>query len=124
MLDLPHYGAQDLQVTARDLDLAHWLGRAAPASRLSFTIHAEFAGDSAVPPLGTVQAILEPSQFAGAGLDSGTVRVRFADRRMYVDSLPAAPSALPTTGAGSFGRTRATPRPLAPDLDALPLNSL
>src|SRR2546422_4061705 len=27
MLDLPHYGAQDLQVTARDLDLAHWLGR-------------------------------------------------------------------------------------------------
>src|SRR5207244_11422955 len=83
ILDLPHYGAQDLQVTARDVDLAHWLGRAAPPSRLSFTIHAEFAGDSAVPPLGTVQAILEPSQFAGAGLDSGAVRVRFADRPLY-----------------------------------------
>src|SRR6266550_2749574 len=34
VLDLPHYGAQDLQVTARDLDLAHWLGRVAPPSRL------------------------------------------------------------------------------------------
>src|SRR5436189_5287385 len=90
ILDLPHYGAQDLQVTARDLDLAHWLGRVAPSSRLSFTINAEFAGDSAVPPLGTVQAILEPSQFAGAGLDSGAVRVRFADRRLYVDSLRVA----------------------------------
>src|SRR5438046_1781510 len=94
ILDLPHYGAQDLQVTARDLDLAHWLGRVAPSSRLSFTINAEFAGDSAVPPLGTVQAILEPSQFAGAGLDSGAVRVRFADRRLYVDSLRVAQSGL------------------------------
>src|SRR3989475_89906 len=34
MLDLPHYGTQDLQVTARDLNLANWLGRAAPSSRL------------------------------------------------------------------------------------------
>src|SRR2546430_1512481 len=25
MLDLPHYGARDLEVTARDLDLTHWL---------------------------------------------------------------------------------------------------
>src|SRR5439155_28874 len=30
MLDLPHYGARGLTVTARDLDLAHWLGRRAP----------------------------------------------------------------------------------------------
>src|SRR5207253_10180091 len=90
MRALPHYGTQDLQVTARDLNLANWLGRAARSARLSFTVHAEFAGDSAVPPLGAVQAILEPSQFAGAGLDSGAVRVRFADRRLYVDSLRVA----------------------------------
>ena len=44
VLDLPHYGAQDLQVTARDLDLAHWLGRAAPPSRLSFTAQGDFVG--------------------------------------------------------------------------------
>src|SRR5204863_853948 len=30
MLDLPHYGARGLTVTARDLDLAHWLARRAP----------------------------------------------------------------------------------------------
>src|SRR5437773_1858530 len=124
MLDLPHYGAQDLQVTARDLDLAHWLGRVAPSSRLSFTINAEFAGDSAVPPLGTVQAILEPSQFAGAGLDSGAVRVRFADRRLYVDSLRVAQAGLTTTGSGSLGWTRGTRGQLALDFDADSLNVL
>src|SRR2546422_5268058 len=124
MLDLPHYGAQDLQVTARALDLAHWLGRVAPSSRLSFTINAEFAGDSAVPPLGTVQAILEPSQFAGAGLDSGAVGVRFADRRLYVDSLRVAQSGLTTTGSGSLGWTRGTRGQLALDFDADSLNVL
>src|SRR5437867_3689038 len=124
MLDLPHYGAQDLQVTARDLDLAHWLGRVAPSSRLSFTINAEFAGDSAVPPLGTVQAILEPSQFAGAGLDSGAVGVRFADRRLYVDSLRVMQSGLTTTGSGSLGWTRGTRGQLALDFDADSLNVL
>src|SRR5256886_66122 len=124
MLDLPHYGTQDLQVTARDLNLANWLGRAAPSSRLSFTVHAEFAGDSAVPPLGAVQAILEPSQFAGAGLDSGAVRVRFADRRLYVDSLRVAQSGLTTTGSGSLGWTRGTRGQLALDFDADSLNVL
>src|SRR5204862_4231119 len=33
MLDLPHYGARGLTVAARDLDLAHWLGRPPPPSR-------------------------------------------------------------------------------------------
>src|SRR3989475_3996031 len=124
MLALPHYGTQDLQVTARDPNLANWLGRAAPSSRLSFTIHAEFAGNSAVPPLGTVQAILEPSQFAGAGLDSGAVRVRFADRRLYVDSLRVMQSGLTTTGSGSLGWTRGTRGQLALDFDADSLNVL
>src|SRR5207249_6588912 len=109
---------------ARDLDLAHWLGRVAPSSRLSFTINAEFAGDSAVPPLGTVQAILEPSQFAGAGLDSGAVRVRFADRRLYVDSLRIAQSGLITTGSGSLGWMRGVRGQLALDFDADSLNAL
>src|SRR2546426_1998928 len=124
MLDLPHYGAQDLQVTVRDLDLAHWLGRAAPPSRLSFTVRGDFAGDSAVPPLGTVQAVLEPSRVAGAGVDSGAVRVRFADRRPYVDSLRVAQSGLITTGAGSLGWTRGARGQLALDCDADSLNAL
>src|SRR5881296_951019 len=124
MLDLPHYGAQDLQVTARDVDLAHWLGRVAPPSRLSFTVRADFAGDSAVPPLGTVQAILEPSQLAGAGVDSGALRVRFADRRLYVDSLRIAQSGLITTGSGSLGWTRGTGGQLALDFGSDSLAAL
>jgi len=124
MLDLPHYGAHDLQVTARDLDLAHWLGRVAPPSRLSFTVRGDFVGDSAVPPLGTVQAILEPSRLAGAGVDSGAVRVRFADRRLYVDSLRVAQSGLVTTGSGSLGWARGTRGQLALDFDADSLNAL
>src|SRR5437870_8656175 len=124
MLDLPHYGAHDLQVTARGLDLAHWLGRVAPPSRLSFTVRGDFVGDSAVPPLGTVQAILEPSRLAGAGVDSGAVRVRFADRRLYVDSLRVAQSGLVTTGSGSLGWVRGTRGRLALDFDADSLNAL
>src|SRR5438309_107438 len=124
MLDLPHYGARDLEVTARDLDLTHWLGRGAPPSRLSLTLRGDFAGDSAVPPLGTVQAIVEPSQLAGAGVDSGAVRVRFADRRLYVDSLRVAQAGLITTGSGSLGWTRGTGGQLALDFDADSLNAL
>src|SRR5437867_4343996 len=124
MLDLPHYGAQYRQVTARAVDLAHWLGRVAPPSRLSFTVRADFAGDSAVPPLGTVQAILEPSRLAGAGVDSGAVRVRFADRRLYVDSLRVAQPGLIATGSGSLGWARGTRGQLALDFDADSLNVL
>src|SRR3989454_1214909 len=106
MLDLPHYGARDLEVTARDLDLTHWLGRGAPPSRLSLSLRGEFAGDSAVPPLGTVQAIVEPSQLAGAGVDSGAVRVRFAHRPLCVDSFRVRPGGLITPGSRSLGGAR------------------
>src|SRR5881397_2498654 len=124
MLDLPHYGAQDLRITARDVDLAHWLGRRAPPSRLSFSLRGDFVGDSAVPPLGTVQAILEPSQLAGTSVDSGAARVRFADRRLYVDSLRIAQSGLITTGSGSLGWTRGTGGQLALDFGADSLAAL
>src|SRR5439155_1624698 len=67
LLDLPHYGARGLNVVARDVDLARWLGGGArvPPSRLTFTLRGDVAGDSAVPPVGTVHALLEPSQLAG-----------------------------------------------------------
>ena len=124
VLDLPHYGARDLQVTAHELDLSHWLGRRAPPSRLNFTVKGGFSGDSAAPPLGSVQATLEPSRLAGAGLDSGAVRVRFADRRLYVDSLRIAQSGLITTGSGSLGWMRGVRGQLALDFDADSLNAL
>ena len=124
MLDLPHYGARGLTVTARDLDLAHWLGRRAPPSRLSFSLRGDFEGDSAVPPVGTLQATLEPSQLAGASVDSGAARVRFADRRLYVDSLRITQSGLVTTGSGSLGWTRGTGGQLALDFGADSLTAL
>src|SRR2546428_153054 len=57
MLDLPHYGAHDLQVTARGLDLAHWLRPLAPPARPSFTLRGGFVGDSAGPPPGRGPAV-------------------------------------------------------------------
>src|SRR5207249_307023 len=124
MLDRPHYGARGLTITARDLDLAHWLGHGAPPSRLSFSLRGDFEGDSAVPPLGNLQAALEPSQLAGAGVDSGAVRVRFADRRLYVGSLRSTQSGLITTGSGSLGWGRGTGGQLALDFGADSLTAL
>src|SRR5437762_2607754 len=63
-------------------------------------------------------------QLAGAGLDSGAVGVRFADRRLYVDSLRVMQSGLTTTGSGSLGWTRGTRGQLALDFDADSLNVL
>src|SRR5947207_560657 len=109
MLDLPHYGARDLQVTASDLNLAHWLGRGAPPSRLSLTLRGDFAGDSAVPPLGTVRAIVEPSQLAGAGVDSGALRVRVPAGRGHFTWQPgpaptfALDASLDSIAHGMFG---------------------
>src|SRR5437763_619781 len=124
MLDLPHYGARGLTVTARDLDLAHWLGRRAPPSRLSFSLRGDFEVGSPVPPVGTLQATLEPSQLAGASVDSGAARVRFADRRLYVDSLRITQSGLVTTASGSLGWTRGTGGQLALDFGADSLTAL
>ena len=126
LLDLPHYGARGLNVVARDVDLARWLGGGArvPPSRLTFTLRGDVAGDSAVPPVGTVHALLEPSQLAGASLDSGAVSVRFADRRLYVDSLRVTLAGLVTTGAGSLGWSRDSRGLLALDLDADSLGTI
>jgi hypothetical protein len=117
VLDLPHYGARDFELATRNLDLAHWL-RGAPPSRLGFTLRGSVTGDSGVAPTGAVTALLAPSLFAGVGLDSGAVRLRFADRRLYVDSLRLAQPGLVTTGSGSLGWTRGTSGQLALDVDA------
>jgi translocation and assembly module TamB len=123
MLDVPHYGARAFELAARDVDLARWFARA-PPSRLGFTLRADVAGDSGVAPTGTIAATLGPSLFAGTGLDSGGVRLRFADRRLYVDSFRIAQAGLITTGSGSLGWTRGTHGQLALDFDADSLNAL
>jgi autotransporter translocation and assembly factor TamB len=121
-LDLPHYGARDLKVMVRDVNLKRWLD-AAPSSRLNVTLAGTVEGDSAVPPVGAVSVVLGQSDLVGSDLDSGGVRIRFADRRIYVDSLRVAQPGLITTGSGSLGWTRDVRGQLALDLDADSLNA-
>jgi hypothetical protein len=123
LLGQPSYGARDFTLRARDVDLARWL-QGAPASRLEFTVSGGVAGDSAAPPTGALTAALGPSLFAGTALDSGFAAVRFADRRLYVDSLRVAQPGLITTGSGSLGWRRGTRGALALDFDADSLHSL
>ena len=123
LLDLPHYGARAFELVGRDVDLARWVPRA-PPSRLGFTLRADFAGDSGAAPVGAIVATLGPSLFAGTGLDSGVARLRFADRRLYVDAFRVAQAGLITTGSGSLGWTRGTHGQLALDFDADSLNAL
>ncbi|OLB09146.1 MAG: hypothetical protein AUH22_00915 [Gemmatimonadetes bacterium 13_2_20CM_1_70_33] len=122
-LDLPHYGAREFELSTRDLDLAQWLS-GAPPSRLGLTLRGALTGDSGVAPSGAVTALLGPSLFAGAGLDSGALRLRLADRRVYVDSLRLAQPGLVTTGSGSLGWTRGASGQLALDFDADSLSAI
>jgi translocation and assembly module TamB len=122
-LDLPHYGAREFELATRDLDLAHWLA-GAPPSRLGLTLRGALSGDSGVAPSGAVTAVLAPSLFAGVGLDSGALRLRLADRRLYVDSLRLALPGLVTTGSGSLGWTRGASGQLALDFDADSLSAI
>jgi translocation and assembly module TamB len=117
MLDLPHYGARDFTLRTRDFDLARWVARA-PASRLTLSVDASFTGDSGVPPAGALRATLGPGFFAGSPLDSGTASLRFADRRVYVDSLRIGQPGVLTSGTGSLGWTRGTRGALALDFAA------
>jgi hypothetical protein len=123
LLDLPHYGARDLTLQAHDLDLARWTV-GVPDSRLSFSVAASFAGDSGVPPVGALSATLAPSLLRGAPLDSGRAVLRFADRRLYVDSLRIAQPGLLTGGAGSLGWRHGTSGSLALDFAADSLSAL
>ncbi|HEX4628967.1 MAG TPA: hypothetical protein VH137_09275, partial [Gemmatimonadales bacterium] len=102
VVDRPRLGARDLTVVTRDLDLGAWL-EGVPHSRLNLTLRGGVIGDTAGPPSGAVAVVLGQSDFAGAGVDSGGARLRFADRRMYVDSLRIVQAGLVTTGSGSLG---------------------
>ena len=69
-------------------------------------------------------ATLAASSVAGTPLDSGGAVVRFAHRRIYVDSLRVAVPGLLTTGSGSLGWSRGTGGALAFNFEADSLNSL
>src|SRR5207237_278738 len=71
-LGLPSYGARDLTLRGRNVDLARWLDHA-PNSRLDFTLTGSVTTDSGTPPVGQARATLATSSIARAALDRGCV---------------------------------------------------
>ena len=117
--------AREVGLRLVDVDLARWVhGGGAPPSRLNLAVTGAVAADSGEPPGGAVEARLSPSFVGGAVLDSGAVRLRFADRRMYVDSLAVFQPGVTTSGGGSLGWRRPTGGSLTLDFDAERLGTL
>ncbi len=121
----PGFGVRDFTLHAQDLNLQRWLTRGnAPPSRLTFAASGSVAGDSVTKPTGALSVALAPSFFAGTIIDSGATKLRFADARLYVDSLRLQQPGLLTRGAGSLGWERPERGTLALDFDADSLSVL
>ncbi len=124
-LGASRFAARDVALRLTDFDLARWARtRNAPPSRLNLAVTGGVAADSGAAPEGAVEARLGPSFVGGAALDSGAARLRFADRRVYVNSLTLFQPGLFTSGAGSLGWRRPADGTLTLDFDADSLNSL
>ena len=124
VLGVPGYGVRDFTLQGHDVNLQRWLADRGPPSRLSFTLSGSVVGDSATPPVGALTAVLAPSFFAGSVVDSGAAKLRFADGRLYVESLRLQQPGLLTRGSGSLGWRRPTGGSLALDFDADSLSVL
>lgn len=120
----PGYGARGFTLRGFDVNLQRWLVRGGPPSRLTFTATGTVEGDSTAPPVGELAAVLAPSLFAGTVIDSGATKLRFADGRLYVDSLRLQQPGLLTRGSGSLGWQRPDSGTLTFNLDADSLSVL
>jgi len=121
----PGFGARGFTLHTQDLNLQRWLTRgSAPPSRLTFTATGSVASDSVTRPTGEVSVLLAPSLFAGTIIDSGASKLRFADSKLYVDSLRLQQPGLLTSGRGSLGWQRPDQGTLTLDFDADSLNVL
>jgi hypothetical protein len=124
VLGLPGYGVRDFTLQGRDVNLQRWLVGRGPPSRLTFTLSGSVLGDSVAPPVGDLTAMLGPSFFAGSVVDSGAAKLRFADGRLYVESLRLQQPGFLTHGSGSLGWRRPTRGSLSLDFDADSLSVL
>ena len=115
--------ARGVTLTATDLDLGTWIAGAPPSS-ISASVTTTFVRDSGRGPEGSLAARIGPSVVAGAPLDSGAIGMRFADQRMYVDSLDLYQPGLATTGVGDLGWARPARGSLVVDVRGDSLNSL
>ncbi|HET7790071.1 MAG TPA: translocation/assembly module TamB domain-containing protein [Gemmatimonadales bacterium] len=113
----------DVTVALHDLDLSRWWAGAG-SSALNGTATGTVSADSGAAPTGALRATLGSSVVAGVPLDTGAARLRFADRRVYVDSLRVVQPGLVTTGLGVLGWKRDATGSLALDLDADSLGAL
>jgi translocation and assembly module TamB len=121
----PGFGARGFTLRAQDLNLQRWLTRAtAPPSRLTFTATGSVAADSITKPTGQLSVLLAPSLFAGTIIDSGATKVRFAEGKVFVDSLRLQQPGLLTSGRGSLGWARPNHGTLTFDFDADSLSVL
>jgi autotransporter translocation and assembly factor TamB len=124
VLGAPGYGVRDFTLQGHDVNLQRWLADRGPPSRLTFTLSGSVVGDSATPPVGDLTATLAPSFFAGSVVDSGAAKLRFADGRVYGESLRLQQPGLLTRGSGSLGWRRPTSGSLSLDFDADSLSVL
>jgi len=121
----PSFGARNFTLHAQDVNLQRWLvRRGAPPSRLTFTANGSVAADSVTTPTGALSVFLDPSFFAGAVIDTGATRVRFADGQLFVDSLRLQQPGLLTTASGALGWRRPDRGTLAFDFAADSLSVL
>ncbi len=115
----PGFGVRGFALRAQDVNLQRWLTRGSPPpSRLTFTATGSVAADSVTKPTGDLSILLAPSLFAGTIIDSGATKVRFAEGKLFVDSLRLQQPGLLTSGRGSLGWRRPDLGTLTLDFDA------
>ena len=115
----PGFGVRGFALRAQDVNLQRWLTRGSPPpSRLTFTATGSVAADSVTKPTGDLSILLAPSLFAGTIIDSGATKVRFAEGKLFVDSLRLQQPGLLTSGRGSLGWRRPDHGTLTFDFDA------
>ena len=122
----PVYGVRAFTVRGTDVSLQRWLvhNENVPPTRLTFTATGSVEGDTLTPPHGAMSVNVAPSLFAGTVVDSGGGSVRFADNRLYVDSLRLQQPGLLTEGRGSLGWSRPKRGTLVFNFDADSLSVL
>ncbi|HEX4561575.1 MAG TPA: hypothetical protein VH113_07055, partial [Gemmatimonadales bacterium] len=112
-----HFAGRNTDVTWNDFDPQDWIV-GAPPSRLAGHGTGTIEADSGRAPAGAFEATLGPSMVAGAALDGGYVGARFADNRVYVDSLLLHQPGIRVTGLGDIGWHRPAGGSLIVDIEA------
>jgi len=112
-----HFADRNAEVSWDDFDPQDWIA-GAPPSRLAGRGTGTIEADSGQAPAGAFQATLDPSMVAGAALDGGYIGARFADNRLYIDSLLLHQPGIRVTGLGDIGWRRPAGGSLIVDIEA------